>query len=355
VTARDPGREAVLATNAYNEDFPDGRRSSQRRRARARRPETGSRCSDGSAAPRRPAALARVNLAGRFGPTLDPCGALEVEVEIPPGEERTVTFLLGQGRDRAHAEALLARYTNPAAVTAARAATLHSGRRTLGAIRVSTPDDSFDVLMNGWLQYQSIAARLWARCGYDQPGGAFGFRDQLQDVMSLGLTRPDLWRAQLVHAASRQSSRVTSSTGGTRRSDAAPRTRCSGRFPLLPYVAARYVAVTGDKDVWDEAIPFSSCVRSRGRARTPTSCRAWRPSRLTLRTLPPRNRPRHHRGDARDAAHRRRRLERRHEPRRIHGGGERVARFFLGTVLRDFAELCDARGDRGRAARYRAR
>src|SRR5690606_31694166 len=118
---------------------------------------------------RRPAALERERLGERFGAGLDPCGAVEVEIALGPGETRTVAFFLGAGRDRAAVAALLDRYREPASVRAEIDRVHTFWATTLGAIQVRTPDDSFDVLMNGWLPYQALASRLWARCGYDQP------------------------------------------------------------------------------------------------------------------------------------------------------------------------------------------
>ncbi len=356
VTARDAEHEAIVATNSYNEDFP-GRTAFLAASPRATS-STGDRLEmlGRFGSPRRPAALERARLGGRFGAALDPCGALALEIEIPPGEERRVTFVLGQGRDRQAAADLIARYADHAAVVAAEAAVATFWQTTLGAVRVETPDDSFDVLMNGWLQYQAIAARLWARCGYDQPGGAFGFRDQLQDVMALGLARPELWRAQLVRAASRQFVEGDVQHWWHPPLGRGTRTRCSDDMLWLPYSAARYVAATGDVALFEESIPFiemrplaegeqdayelphvaredaslfEHCVRALDRAITSG----------------PHGLPLFGSGDWNDGMNR----------VGAEGRGESVwLGFFLGAVLRTFADLCESRGDAERAARYRA-
>ncbi|MDD1650216.1 MAG: phosphorylase, partial [Methylococcaceae bacterium] len=147
--------------------------------------------------------LSRKSLRNRVGAGLDPCAALETRVELEPGGRTEIVFLLGQGRDRAEASGLVRRYRDTAVETTL-ARVKQSWATVLAKVQVKTPDRELDLLLNGWLLYQTLSCRLWARAAFYQVGGAFGFRDQLQDGMALALARPDLVRAHLLRAAARQ-------------------------------------------------------------------------------------------------------------------------------------------------------
>jgi cyclic beta-1,2-glucan synthetase len=203
-----------------------------------------------------PQALSRDReLSGRFGAAMDPCGALQSRITLAPGEKAEFRALLGQARDREGVARLLAAYR-----TGDLGAALESVRAfwagIQGSLTVRTPDRAMDIMLNRWLPYQTLSCRVWARSALYQCGGAFGFRDQLQDVLALLGSRPGVARAQIMAAAARQFVEGDVQHWWHPPAGAGVRTRVSDDRAWLPYAAAHYVEATGDAAAFDEPVAF---------------------------------------------------------------------------------------------------
>lgn len=204
----------------------------------------------------RPAALSRGGLSSNIEAGNDPCAALQLHVDLPVGGSEEIFFLIGQGRDREHAVTLVHEYQNPSSAAAALAKVKAFWDDLLGNVTVHTPDAAMNLLLNRWMLYQTLACRIWGRSGFYQSSGAFGFRDQLQDVMALTSAAPKIARDHILYAARHQFEEGDVLHWWHPPGGQGVRTRFSDDLLWLPFVTAHYVRTTGDTQILDERMPF---------------------------------------------------------------------------------------------------
>jgi len=203
-----------------------------------------------------PAAMHREQLSGRTGAGLDPCAALQTHIELAAGQEREIVFVFGAARSNDEAQHFIQRFGKTAGARQALEQVWEYWNHTLGAVNIETPDPALDVLTNGWLIYQTLSCRLWGRSGYYQSGGAYGFRDQLQDTMALIHATPWLAREQIIRCAERQFPQGDVQHWWHPPNGQGVRTHFSDDYLWLVYATCRYVQMTGDTGVLDETIHF---------------------------------------------------------------------------------------------------
>jgi cyclic beta-1,2-glucan synthetase len=256
VTEIEPATRSLLARNAWNGElagrvaFADlgGRQTAW----------TGDRTEflGRNGTPDHPAALESGEpLSGRVGAGLDPCGALQAVVEVRPGDRVEVVFFLGQGDGAEAARALIERY-RAADLEAVLEEVTRYWDDVAGALQVRTPDRSLDVMLNRWLLYQTLSCRIWARSAFYQAGGAYGFRDQLQDIMALAVARPEIAREHILRCAGRQFVEGDVQHWWHPPSGRGVRTHISDDLLWLPYAVLHYLEVTGDQQLLGEEMPF---------------------------------------------------------------------------------------------------
>ena len=256
------GAKALIAENLYQETFRDARAflavypaaDTAEYSWTADRGEFLGRFGS----PALPAALSRRRLSGKSGIVSDPCGAVQAGFELEPGGKCDVYILLGCAPSRDAAESLLGKYADPKNCEAAAREVRDYWKDLLGRIRVKTPSRETDWLLNGWLLYQALCCRMWARTAFYQSGGAYGYRDQLQDSLALLNAAPEMTRRQILLHAARQYAEGDVQHWWHEEPGSGIRTGFSDDLLWLPYVAARYVDHTADRSILDEKAPFLS-------------------------------------------------------------------------------------------------
>lgn len=204
----------------------------------------------------KPEALRRTQLSGKSGAGNESCAAIQVPIELEPDQERIITFKLGTGRNKQEAIQTIKQFEGSFASAESLAEVKNYWNKTLQTVSIESPDAALNILTNGWLLYQVISSRLWGRTGFYQSGGAFGFRDQLQDVMALVHTQPQLTRAHLLLSASRQFTEGDVQHWWHPPKGQGVRTLCSDDYLWLPFVVDHYIKSSGDKAVLLEQIQF---------------------------------------------------------------------------------------------------
>lgn len=256
ITDWDSECQALFAQNRYNPDFgnsiaftssslPVSSYTADRTEFLGRNRSTSS-----------PIALSRIALSGHTGAALDPCSALQVLVEIDPEGQIEVVFTMGYAQDETMARQLVLQSRTPEKIEQLFSTTQSWWNQTLETIQVDIPDKETTFLLNKWLIYQSLSCRFWGRSGFYQSSGAYGFRDQLQDVMGLLYFLPTLARDYILKAASRQYVEGDVQHWWLSETGAGVRTRCSDDLLWLPFVTAHYVRITGDRSILEETIAF---------------------------------------------------------------------------------------------------
>jgi cyclic beta-1,2-glucan synthetase len=356
ISEYDPAEYCLLATNPYNAEF--GERTAF---LIANKPVHGLTTDRSEFLGRggtltSPAALHRIGLEARLSPGEDLCAVLQLHLDLLPGGSEEIYFVLGQGSNKEQALELARKYHDSAYVGAALERTRVFWDHLLNTIQVHTPEPATDLILNHWMLYQSLSCRIWGRSAFYQPSGAFGFRDQLQDVLALLAIDPAISRGQILNAAQLQFAEGDVLHWWHPPSSRGVRTRISDDLLWLPYVAALYVETTGDVGILEERIPFLEAPplnkdENERYNQYPQTKEAYTLLEHCHRAIKKSATSGSHglpligTGDWNDA------LNRVGEE----GKGESVwLAWFLCDVLERFARICDHRGDSETAERYRS-
>jgi cyclic beta-1,2-glucan synthetase len=255
-TTVDLKNNVIFAANQYNQEFPNRvafmQTDSSIHSFTCDRTEFLGR----NGTLRSPAGMNNFLLSGKKGVSLDPCAVIQTYFELTAGQECEIIFRLGTGKDIDDANNIIRRFSGSSSAYAALEAVWQYWNRTLGAVQIETPDRSINILSNGWLLYQTLSCRIWARSGFYQSGGAFGFRDQLQDVMALVYTEPTIFREKLLLFAGHQFIEGDVQHWWHPPVGRGVRTHCSDDYLWLVLATYRYVTSTGDIGVLEESIHF---------------------------------------------------------------------------------------------------
>jgi cyclic beta-1,2-glucan synthetase len=352
----DAAEACLMATNPSNTEFGD--RTAFLIASKPIHGLTGDRTEflGRGGTPTFPIALHRIGLETRLSPGEDPCAVLQLHLDLLPGAVEEIYFVLGQGRNKEHALELANKYHDSAYVGAAFERTGAFWDHLLGIVQVHTPEPATDLMLNRWLLYQSLSCRVWGRSAFYQPGGAFGFRDQLQDVLALLPIDPFISRGQIINAAQRQFTEGDVMHWWHPPFGRGVRTRVSDDLLWLPYVTSIYIETTGDMSILDEKIPFLEAPPLNKdeieRYNTyPQTRKAYPLIEHCHRAIQkgstkgPNNLPLIGSGDWNDGLNR----------VGIEGKGESVwLGWFLCDVLKRFARICDLRGETEKAKYYRS-
>lgn len=256
VIEQDVNSGALIARNTYNTEFPN-RTGFIHTDERAfsftcdRREFLGR---NGSL--QNPLGMKRQSLSGKSGAGLDPCTAIQIPFDLEVNTEKEIVFRMGSGKDIHETRAMIQRFKGKENITLSKERVATFWNETLSSIQIETPDAALNILSNGWLLYQVLSCRFWGRSGFYQSGGAYGFRDQLQDVLALMHADPSITREHILLSASRQFTEGDVQHWWHPPSNRGVRTLCSDDFVWLPYVTSRYIEITRDTNILNEIVPF---------------------------------------------------------------------------------------------------